>query len=231
MTANKQLRKLGNNGLQVSPVGLGCMGMSEFYGARDDRESFTTLNKAIDIGVHFWDTADIYGPKTNEQLLGRYFREHPGHRDKIVLATKFGIVRDDAGEFMGVNSRPEYVKQACEASLSRLGLEYIDLYYQHRVDPDVAIEETMGAMADLVKELAEQKDCTSAQLALSWINHQHETYVSIPGTRNVKRLVENAESVNVTLSADELDKISSLFTGNKVAGTRYPEAMMSLLEG
>lgn len=145
-------RFLGTQGLEVSSIGLGCMGMSDFYGRHDDTQSFNTLSQAIGSGVNFWDTSDIYGPKTNEELLGRYFAKHPQHRNKIVLATKFGIMRNSEGDFLGFNGRPEYVRQACEASLQRLGVDHIDLYYQHRMDPAVPIEETVGAMAELVKE-------------------------------------------------------------------------------
>jgi aryl-alcohol dehydrogenase-like predicted oxidoreductase len=145
-------RLLGTQGLEVSSIGLGCMGMSEFYGSHNESQSFDTLSQAIESGVRFWDTSDIYGPKTNEELLGKYFSKHPAQRNKIVLATKFGIMRNSQGEFLGFNGRPEYVKQACEASLKRLGVEHIDLYYQHRMDPSVPIEETIGAMAELVKE-------------------------------------------------------------------------------
>jgi aryl-alcohol dehydrogenase-like predicted oxidoreductase len=142
-------RKLGTQGLQVSAQGLGCMGMSEFYGATDEQESLATLARAIELGVGFLDTADMYGPFTNEELVGRAIR---GTRDQVVLATKFGNMRGGDGAFLGINGRPEYVRQACEASLRRLGVEVIDLYYQHRVDKTVPIEETVGAMAALVKE-------------------------------------------------------------------------------
>ncbi len=145
-------RKLGNQGLEVSSIGLGCMGMSEFYGSHDDNQSFKVLSQAIESGVTFWDTSDIYGPKTNEELLGRYFNQNPQIRNQIVLASKFGVVRNSQGEFLGVDGSPEYVKRACEASLKRLGVDHIDLYYQHRIDPDVPVEETVGAMAELVKE-------------------------------------------------------------------------------
>ncbi|MEE4281072.1 MAG: aldo/keto reductase [Pseudomonadales bacterium] len=144
-------RKLGTEGLSVSSVGLGCMGMSDLYGSSSQQDSMRVLEKAIELGVHFWDTADIYGPYQNEQLLGQFFQQHPGSRDKITLATKFGIMRSDAGEFLGVNGHPEYVKQACDASLQRLDVETIDVYYQHRMDPSVPIEDTVGAMADLVQ--------------------------------------------------------------------------------
>jgi len=327
-------RLLGNQGLEVSSIGLGCMGMSDFYGGHDDHESFNTLSQAIDSGVKFWDTSDIYGPKTNEELLGRYFKLHPGQRNNIVLATKFGVLRDSQGEFLGVNGSPEYVRQACEASLTRLGVEHIDLYYQHRMDPNVPVEETVGAMADLVKEgkvkylglseagvntlqrastehpisvlqseyslwsrhleneilpackklgiglvpysplgrgfltgafksrddleasdwrlnnprfseenfhhnlalvdkinqLASAKQCTPAQLALAWILHQSEDYVPIPGTRSVKRLIENAGAASITLSEAELDQINQQISAKTILGTRYPEAMMSALD-
>jgi aryl-alcohol dehydrogenase-like predicted oxidoreductase len=142
-------RKLREQGLTVTELGLGCMGMSEFYGARDDDESIATIHRAIDLGVDFIDTADMYGPFTNEELLGRALR---GRRDRVILATKFGNVRGTDGSFRGINGRPEYVKACIDASLKRLGVEYVDLYYQHRVDPNVAIEETVGAMRDLVTE-------------------------------------------------------------------------------
>ena len=334
MSSIKNTRKLGNAGLEVSPIGLGCMGMSEFYGAANEKDSLKTLAAAVEYGVHFWDTSDIYGPKTNEQLLGRYFKENPSHRDEIVLATKFGILRDDAGEFVGLNGRPEYVKQACDASLQRLGVDHIDLYYQHRIDSSVPIEDTVGALADLVKdgkikyialseagpetlrranavhsisalqseyslwsrnieekilpvckdldiglvaysplgrgfltgsfqsrddfsdsdwrlnnprfaqnnfeanlllvdrikELALEKNCTPAQLALAWISHQGESFVSIPGTRSIERLQENAEAASVVFTTEELARIAKLLPTEMVHGSRYPEAFMALLE-
>ncbi|WP_017815761.1 aldo/keto reductase [Paenibacillus shenyangensis] len=142
-------KRLKNSELEISVLGLGCMGMSEYYGGREDSESIRTLHRAADLGVNFLDTADTYGVGANEELIGKAFK---GRRSEIVLATKFGSVRGEDGSFLGISGRPEYVREACEASLKRLGTDHIDLYYQHRVDPNVPIEETVGAMSELVKE-------------------------------------------------------------------------------
>jgi len=327
-------RKLGTQGLEVSSIGLGCMGMSDFYGSHNEADSLNTLSAAIETGVRFWDTSDIYGPRTNEELLGKFFCQNPGQRENIVLATKFGVVRNEEGEFVGLNGSPEYVKKACDASLLRLGVDHIDLYYQHRMDPAVPIEDTVGAMADLVKagkirylglseassetltkaskvhpisalqseyslwsrgleqdilltchklgiglvtysplgrgfltgafksrqdlesddwrltnprfskanfarnlalvdrikDIANAKNCTPAQLALAWIMHQSDDYVPIPGTRSASRLVENAAAADIKLSDKELGQMSSDFSESLVYGTRYPEAQMASLE-
>ncbi|HND34206.1 MAG TPA: aldo/keto reductase, partial [Myxococcota bacterium] len=140
-------RPLGKSGISISPIGLGCMGMSDFYGKADDDTSIALIHHALDCGVNFFDTADMYGPWTNERLVGKALK---ARRNEAVIATKFGVMRDQGGGFLGINGRPEYVRSACDGSLERLGVEQIDLYYQHRVDPQTPIEETVGAMSELV---------------------------------------------------------------------------------
>jgi aryl-alcohol dehydrogenase-like predicted oxidoreductase len=319
-----QTRRLGTQGLEVSMEGLGCMGMSEFYGDTDDDESLATIERALELGVNFLDTADMYGPFTNERLVGRAIA---GRRDEVVLATKFGNVRGENGERLGVRGDAEYVRQACDASLERLGVEQIDLYYQHRVDPQVPIEETVGAMAELVqqgkvrylglseaaadtvrrahavhpiaalqteyslwtrdveqrilptvrelgigfvaysplgrgflsgrfrspdeipegdfrranprfqgenfernmgivdrvRELAEEKGVTPAQLALAWVMAQGNDVVPIPGTKRRRYLEENVAATEISLSEDDLRRLDDAAPPGATAGDRYPD--------
>ena len=165
-------RALGQQGLRVSAIGLGCMGMSEFYGDADDDTSRDVIHRALDLGMTFLDTADMYGPFTNEKLVGRAIE---GRRDEAVVATKFGNERREDGSWVGVNGRPEYVRKACDASLQRLGVDHIDLYYQHRVDPDVPIEETVGAMSRLV-EAGKVRYLGLSEAAPETIRRAHATH-------------------------------------------------------
>jgi aryl-alcohol dehydrogenase-like predicted oxidoreductase len=318
-------RTLGTQGLTVAAQGLGCMGMSEFYGSADEGEAIATIHRALDLGVTLLDTSDAYGPHTNEQLVGRAIADR---RDEVVLATKFGIQRDpNDPSVRGINGRPEYVQRACDASLRRLAVEYIDLYYQHRVDPDVPIEETVGAMAELVdagkvrflglseasaetiaranavypisalqseyslwsreieaevlpairelgiglvaysplgrgfltgriqrpadlaeddfrrynprfqganfernlelvqrvQEMAAEHDCSPGQLALAWVMHQGEDVVPIPGTKRRSYLQENVDASELSLSAEDVERIDELAPIGVAAGDRYAD--------
>jgi aryl-alcohol dehydrogenase-like predicted oxidoreductase len=310
----------------VGALGLGCMGMSEFYGSADDAESMRTIHRALDLGVTMLDTADMYGPFTNEQLVGKAIK---GRRNHVILATKFGIVRDgDDPSRRAINGRPEYVRAACDASLKRLGVDYIDLYYQHRVDANTPIEETVGAMSQLVEagkvrflglseasganvrrayavhpiaalqnewslwsrdleengqlatarelgvsivaysplgrgfltgaikspddfspgdfrrssprfmgenfqrnldlvhhvqQLAVEKECTTSQLALSWLLAQGRDVIPIPGTKRVKYLEENVGALEVQLSDAELQEINDIFPAGAASGARYAD--------
>jgi len=167
-----QYRKLGHSSLSLSALGLGCMGMSEFYGTRNDQESIGVIHRALDLEVNFLDTADAYGVGRNEELVGKALQ---GRREQVVLATKFANVRDAAGNFIGINGRPEYVRQACDASLKRLGIETIDLYYQHRVDASVPIEETVGAMSRLIEE-GKVRCLGLSEAAPATIRRAHQTH-------------------------------------------------------
>jgi aryl-alcohol dehydrogenase-like predicted oxidoreductase len=324
-------RNLGSQGLEVSAIGLGCMGMSDFYGPSDEATNLRVLNAAVDIGINFLDTADMYGMGANECLLAKVLKTR---RDEIVLATKFGNVRSPEGAFLGINGTPEYVRAACDASLQRLGVDHIDLYYQHRVDPKVAIEETVGAMADLVRagkvlhlglseasaktirraakvhsisalqseyslwsrdleatilptceelgigvvaysplgrgfltgafqkpedfesgdyrrssprfssenfagnlqlvevvsQIAREEGYTPAQVALAWLLDCAPYIVPIPGTRNIKRLKENALSVMVRLGDAQFERLYGILRERPVTGARYPASSMVTID-
>jgi aryl-alcohol dehydrogenase-like predicted oxidoreductase len=328
-------RQLGRNGPQVSAIGLGCMGFSEFYksSAKDDAEAIGVIHRALELGLTFLDTADVYGPFTNEILVGKAIA---GRRDQVFLATKFGIVRDPANaKARGISGKADYVRASCESSLKRLGVERIDLYYQHRIDRNTSIEETVGAMAELVKagkvahiglsepsaetlrkahrvhpitavqseyslwsrdpedgvlqmcrelgigfvaysplgrgfltgrfrsiedldandyrrhsprfqganfaknlllvekvtQLAKEKACTPAQLALAWLLAQDSHIVPIPGTTHAARLQENIGATDISLSGADLNRIASVAPHGIAAGTRYDETGMRFVNG
>ncbi|MFL9484716.1 aldo/keto reductase [Chitinophagaceae bacterium LWZ2-11] len=328
-----ETRKFGSQGLTASQLGLGCMGMSEFYGDTDDAESLKVLDRAVELGVTFWDTSDAYGPLTNEILVGKSLKKH---RSKITLATKFGIVRSASDPTVrGFNAKPEYVQAACEGSLKRLETDVIDLYYLHRKDPATPIEDSVGAMAKLVEqgkirgiglsevsvetlrkahaihpisavqseyslwsrepeegvldvckelgiafvpysplgrgfltgqikkfedfeegdyrrfsprfqgenfqknldlvtkieEMATGKGCKASQLALAWVIAQGDYMFPIPGTKRIKYLEGNAGSLDVTLTQEDLTKLDAAFGKGVASGNRYPEQMMSSLNG
>jgi aryl-alcohol dehydrogenase-like predicted oxidoreductase len=197
-----QVKKLGSQNIMASQLGLGCMGMSEFYGGRNDLDSLQTMKKAIDLGVTFWDTSDAYGPYTNEELVGKALK---GSRNKITVATKFGIIRDiNDPKYRSLNGRPEYVKQACEASLKRLGTDVIDLYYLHRVDPATPVEETVGAMANLVKE-GKIKGIGLSEVSAVTLERMHTTVHPITAVQSEYSLWTRDPEVDVLQTCIDLD--------------------------
>ncbi len=236
-------------GLRVSAVGLGCSGMSADYGVPDDVESIATIHRCIDLGITMLDTSDAYAAGVNEELVGQAIK---GKRDKFLITSKFGNIRGPGGQRGGVNGKPDYVPVACEASLKRLGIDTIDLYYIHRIDPNVPIEDTVGAMARLVQQgkvrhlgLCEAGPNTirrahethpitaietaMAQIALAWLLARGDNIVPIPGTKRRKYLEENAAAVDITLSDAEVKALEQAFPPQAAAGLRYPEFQLKMM--
>src|SRR6516165_2969674 len=236
--------------LNVSAVGLGCMGMSHAYGGQPEAESIVTIRRAVELGVTLFDTAEVYGPYENEVLLGKALK---GVRDRVVIATKFGFKiapegKSGSDRMIGVNGTPENAKKVADESLKRLGIEVIDLYYLHRVDPTVPVEDSVGAMADLVKagkvrylglsealaanarlliaieNIATALGRTKAQIALAWVLHKGRDIVPIPGTRRVSRLEENVQATEVRLSRAEMDTLDAAMPPDQIVGDRYGQA-------
>src|SRR2546428_471692 len=218
-----QKRKLGNSTLEVSAVGLGCMGMSFAYGTPEERnegESIATIQRAIELGVTFFDTAEAYGPYTNEELLALALK---GQRERVVIATKFGFKFDAKGGIAGMDSRPAHIREAVEGSLRRLQTDYIDLLYQHRVDRTTPIEDVVGAMAA-------QKGVTPGQIALAWLLHKGPDVVPIPGSKRRRHVEENVGSVAVSLTAADLAALDTALSPDKVSGPRYNEKQMAQVD-
>lgn len=208
-------RRLGRSEVMISTIGLGCMGMSDFYGTADDSRSIALVHHALDQGMNFFDTADMYGPHTNEVLVGKALA---GRRDEAVIATKFGVMRTPTGGWLGINGQPDYVRASCDGSLSRLGVDTIDLYYQHRVDPKTPIEETVGAMAGLVAA-GKVRFLGLSEVDPDQIRRAH--VVGIPGTTQHQRFDANLSASQVSLSTDELARLDQILPVGAAAETRY----------